>query len=327
MNLKQWMGAWLGLILSAILALPVQAAPAWQAQPAQRLAHAARAGLLASALAGQRLVAVGEHGVVLLSDDQGRHWRQAQAVPVRATLTSVSFANAQRGWAVGHWGVVLATEDGGETWRLQRQDLAEDRPLFSVRALDEHTVLAVGLWSLLLRSADAGQSWSQVALSPPPAGPASKAQADLNLFHLFADGQGLLFAAAERGMLLRSEDRGLSWRYLSSGYKGSFWTGLSPAPGVLLLAGLRGSIYRSTDAGRSWARVESGSKSSITALLTSQTGVMALGLDGLLLRSQDQGASFSGSAREDRAALSAGLLLPQGREQLFSRQGPLGSAN
>ena len=37
--------------------------------------------------AGQRLVAVGERGLVLLSDDAGKHWRQAQ-VPVSVTLTA-----------------------------------------------------------------------------------------------------------------------------------------------------------------------------------------------------------------------------------------------
>lgn len=311
-----------GWVCWLAMCLPAQAASAvLTPQPAQRLSHASQAGLLGSALAGTRLVAVGEHGVVLLSDDQGRHWRQAQTVPVRATLTAVSFANAKRGWAVGHWGVVLLTEDGGETWQLQRQDLGEDRPLFSVQALDEHTVVAAGLWSLLLRSVDGGRKWERVKLMPPPGAAAGKA--DLNLFHLFSDAQGLLFAAAERGMLLRSEDKGLSWSYLPTGYKGSFWAGLSPAPGVLLLAGLRGSLYRSSDAGRSWTWVESGSKSSITALLASRSGVLALGLDGLVLRSQDQGASFSGVPREDRAALTNGLVLAQGQEQLFSRQGPV----
>ena len=41
---------------------------------------ATKAPLLAIARAGSRLVAVGDYGVVVLSDDNGTTWRQANAV-------------------------------------------------------------------------------------------------------------------------------------------------------------------------------------------------------------------------------------------------------
>ncbi|MFU0418243.1 WD40/YVTN/BNR-like repeat-containing protein, partial [Acinetobacter baumannii] len=88
--------------------------------------------LLDATRAGKRVVAVGEHGIVLLSDDEGKTYRQARTVPVSATLSAVSFADEKHGWAVGQWGVILATSDGGETWVKQRMDTAVDQPLFSV---------------------------------------------------------------------------------------------------------------------------------------------------------------------------------------------------
>ena len=285
--------------------------------PAARVPQAARAGLLASARAGARLVAVGERGVVMLSDDQGRTFRQAREVPVDVTLTSVSFADEVQGWAVGHWGVVLATRDGGETWTVQRQDAGEDRPLFGVHFFDAHHGVAVGLWSLVLVTADAGATWRSIA--PPP--PAGSMKADLNLLGLFADDRGRVYAAAERGMLLRSDDRGASWTYASTGYKGSFWTGLALPGGVLLAAGLRGSLYRSADDGRSWVRVETGSTSSITAMAVHEDKVVAVGLDGLMLRSSDAGATFSSQVRTDRAALTGVTTTSGGRTVLLSRQG------
>ena len=306
------------LIAALLLALPA-GAEGPRAVPAVRVAHARSAGLLGSALAGARIVAVGEHGVVLLSDDAGSTWRQARSVPVDSTLTAVSFVDAQRGWAVGHAGVVLASSDGGETWALQRRVASEDRPLFALHMFDAQHGVAVGLWSLVLVTADGGRSWDTVA--PPP--PEGAKKADLNLLGLFVDDKGELFAAAERGTLLRSADRGHTWRYLATGYKGSFWTGAALPGGVLLAAGLRGSIYRSADDGRSWARIESGSKSSVTTLLARGPALLGLGLDGLVLRSGDGGASFTATVREDHAALTSGVLLPDGRELLFSRQGVL----
>ena len=84
------------------------------AQPAR-----ARTRLLTGlARAGKRVVAVGQRGHVLLSDDAGKSWQQAD-VPVSADLVAVSFANAEAGWAVGHDGVVLHSADAGRTWTRQ----------------------------------------------------------------------------------------------------------------------------------------------------------------------------------------------------------------
>ena len=75
-----------------------------------------RSMMLAVARAGDRLVTVGERGRVLLSDDSGKTWRQAESVPVSVTLTAVTFADARSGWATGHAGVVLHTVDAGNTY-------------------------------------------------------------------------------------------------------------------------------------------------------------------------------------------------------------------
>lgn len=288
-------------------------------QPAARVAQAARAGLLASAHAGGRLVAVGEHGVVMLSDDQGRSFRQARDVPMDVTLTSVSFADERHGWAVGHWGAILTTADGGETWTVQRKDTQSDRPLFAVQFFDARNGVAVGLWSLVLVTSDGGATWRDVVLTPPE----GAKKADLNLLGLFADDRGRIYAAAERGMVLRSDDRGATWTYAATGYKGSFWTGLALPGGVLLAAGLRGSLYRSADEGRSWTRIDTASKSSITAMAARDGAIVAVGLDGLVLRSRDGGATFSSDVRPDHAALTAVAMTPNGRTIFFSRQGVL----
>ena len=285
--------------------------------PAARVPHAARALASSAARAGTRVVAVGERGVVMLSDDQGRTFRQARDVPVDVTLTSVSFVDERQGWAVGHWGVVLATRDGGETWALRRKDVQVDRPLFAVHFFDARNGVAVGLWSLVLVTDDAGANWRSVA--PPP--PEGSNKADLNLLGLFADDRGRVYAAAERGMVLRSDDRGASWSYAATGYKGSFWTGLALPGGVLLAGGLRGSLYRSADDGRNWARVATDSKSSITAMAVHEGRVVAVGLDGLVLRSTDAGATFSSEVRSDRAALTGVTVTSGGRTVLLSRQG------
>jgi photosystem II stability/assembly factor-like uncharacterized protein len=315
------LAAALGLAATLTSAQP-EAASAPALQSARVVAHASTAELLGAARAGQRLVAVGDHGVILLSEDQGKSWQQARQVPVDGLLTGVSFVDEQRGWAVGHAGVILHTQDGGKTWDLQRSDTGTDRPLYAVHFFDAMHGVAVGLWSLVLVTEDGGKTWAAQTLRPPEGGK----KADVNLLGLFANTKGDLFAPAERGMVLRSSDRGKTWSYLKTGYQGSFWTGLAMSDDTLLVAGLRGSLYRSADDGKTWSRIDTHSKSSITALGAREgdrSEVFGVGLDGLLLHSTDNGQSFVAAIRDDRMALTGLALLPAGKRVLLSRAGAL----
>lgn len=319
------------LACAALLSLPLVALaavttdnvpPAPLAAPAVSVPYAASATMLGTATAGSRIVAVGDHGVVLLSDDGGKTHRQAKRVPVDVTLTSVSFVDARQGWAVGHWGVVLRTTDGGETWQLQRSDTKTDRPLFAVHFFDADHGVAVGLWSLTLETSDGGAHWRAVTLPSPGEGQ----RADLNLQGLFVDAQNRLYAPAERGMVLRSDDRGAHWRYLSTGYKGSFWTGAAAADGTLFVGGLRGSLYKSADHGETWQRVETQSKSSITSLALCGSTIVGVGLDGLVVHSDDGGASFASNVRQDRLPLTAVAFDASCHAVLYSREGVVADA-
>ena len=275
-------------------------------QDAMILPTAKRAMMLASVRLGKRIVAVGDHGVVLLSDDNGASFRQAKRVPTRATLNDVHFVDDREGWIAGHWGVVLHTVDGGETWTLQRRVTTVDQPLFAVYFSDKLHGLAAGLWSLLLATEDGGKSWNALPL-PIPAG-ASKA--DKNLYDIISDGKGLIIIAAEQGWIYRSPDGGKTWAAIATGGRASYWTGLVLDDSSILIAGLTGKIARSTDSGKTWTLVESGSKtSSITSLLQDHDGsIWGVGLEGLVLVSHDRGLSYQVTQREDR--LSMTCLLP-----------------
>jgi photosystem II stability/assembly factor-like uncharacterized protein len=322
--LSHWAVA-LGALLALAISTGADAAEATpKAQPAARVAHALQAKLLAATRAGDRIVAVGDHGVVLLSDDDGKSWRQAKAVPVDVQLNAVSFADDRQGWAVGHWGMVLRTEDGGDSWVVQRQASQEDRPLFGVHFFDAQHGVAVGLWSLVLTTADGGRSWKQLTLAAPP----GAKKADLNLYGLFAGERGDLYATSARGTLLHSADRGQSWTYIATGYRGSFWTGVKLSDGSVVVAGLRGTIYRSPNGQDGWTKVESGTSASITSIkVWRESGhdtIVAAAVDGAVLRSADVGASFQReAARTGEPSLTAVVFGKGGQAVLLSRDGPL----
>lgn len=307
----------MGVLLCAVLPLATLQAEPLQAEPAVMADNATAATMLDAVWAGERMVAVGDHGVVLLSDDQGKSFRQARSVPVSTPLTGVSFADAQHGWAVGHWGAILASSDGGDSWQIQRLSSEEDRPLFAVHFFNARQGVAVGLWSLVLTTDDGGKTWAEQTLDAP----SGSSRADLNLMGLFADAQGAVYAAAERGQVLRSDDQGKSWRYLDTGYEGTLWSGAVLADGSLLVGGQRGTLLHGSAQGQDWRRVPLESKSSVTAIAVSGPQVVVAGLDGLMVRSGNGGRAFREQRTADGVSLTAALLNGNADPVLFSRRG------
>ncbi|MCP3654155.1 WD40/YVTN/BNR-like repeat-containing protein [Herbaspirillum sp.] len=265
-----------------------QAGAAVTLSPARSDAHALHNMMLGATRAGSRIVAVGAYGYIILSDDGGASYRQADKVPVDTTLTSVSFAGTEQGWAAGHGGVILHTADGGKTWALQRSDTSVDQPLFSVWFANANEGWAAGLWSLLLHTRDGGKSWQQVKLPIAP----GQQRGDLNLLHIFPGRDGALFVSAEQGVLYRSLDGGQHWEALATGSKASLWSGVVTASGAIIVGGLGSKLLRSEDGGRHWQVLASPTSGSITALRSEGNQVMASSLSGALLVSEDDGRQW-----------------------------------
>jgi photosystem II stability/assembly factor-like uncharacterized protein len=274
--------------------------------------------LLGITSAGERLVAVGERGHVLLSDDHGQSWRQAESVPTRALLTGVCFSNFQEGVAVGHDEVILTTRDAGLTWALAHFAPESQQPLLDVTCTADGRVIAVGAYGVYFSSPDGGVNWSErkfAALAGKAAvgrGPAADDMGgDFHLNNIAAASPSTLYIAAEGGHLYRTDDGGEIWRELPSPYDGSFF-GVKPLGGDVVLAyGLRGNLFRSEDAGASWRKVETGTHAMLNDAVSVGAGgaIAVVGLSGVVLVSRDGGRSFALMQQGDRKGLSAARVV------------------
>jgi photosystem II stability/assembly factor-like uncharacterized protein len=295
------------------------------AQPAVIAPLAARSLMIDLAFAGKRVVAVGERGQILHSDDDGKTWTQAP-VPASANLTAVWFADAKNGWAVGHVETILRTTDGGDSWDLVHFDPGKPQPLLDVCFTDASHGVAVGAYGVIYVTSDGGAVWSQVPFEPDALPGAAKvepdademeAEVDLGFeFHLNAIARGpgeRLYIGAEAGRLFRSDDAGTHWRELPSPYDGSFH-GVLPLEGDALLAfGLRGNLFRSDDGGSSWVAIPTGTTALLDggARIDAKTVVVA-GMAGVLLVSRDGGRSFALAQQGDRKGIAAVLPAADG---------------
>jgi len=314
--------ALVGLGLFWVLAgMPAAAAPVDPLQlPAAASPLAVRSPLFAIARAGTRLVAVGQRGHVLTSDDNGARWQQAE-VPVSTDLVAVHFPSAQRGWAVGHDGVILHSADGGRHWTRQldgrqaaallvdayaqaargaeadaalseaRRMLAEgpDLPFLDVWFSDERNGYAVGAFNLIFVTSDGGAHWQ----------PASERADNPKSYHLYGIRAvaGEIFIVGELGLVLRLDRASQRFSALPTPYPGTFF-GLLATPDLLLAYGLRGNAWRSRDAGKSWQQVDTGVLTGLTGAALLADGRIALvSQGGQVLVSRDNGSSFQRVAR------------------------------
>ena len=295
----------LSLLATAVLSAPVLAAatPAVETVYSIESAKAAKGLMLDVVHAGSRLIAVGDRGHILYSNDQGATWTQAK-VPTRQLLTSVFFVDEQHGWAVGHDAQILASADGGLTWTKQFEDLKREAPLLDVWFKDTNSGFAVGAYGALLTTTDGGKTWEDVSDRLD-----NEDQYHLNGIAAVKDSG--LFIVGEQGSMFRSADWGETWEHVEGPYEGSLFGVIGTAqPATLLAYGLRGNLFRSTDFGSSWEPVElKAARGALEfglsgATLLEDGSIVIVGNGGSVVRSSDDGQSFSVFNRPDRISVS-----------------------
>lgn len=325
--------------LASIAVCAAHAEPDVLERPAQMRAieRSTASVLLDIGRAGKRLVAVGERGLILWSDDEGKSWQQAK-VPVSVTLTDITFAGPETGWAVGHSGVILRSDDRGQTWSkaldgkqaaalvaeaakipgADPQTIANadrlvadgpDKPFLNVRFFDQNHGLVVGAYGFILETNDGGKNWRarQQSIDNPKG---------LHLYSIL-DKEGAIWVAGEQGGLFMSRDNGGAYRSVTTPYSGTYF-GLAAAGSNLVVYGMRGNAYWSGNQGATWEKCQVPGNNTLTAALTARSGELLLVDDGgNVFISADGGKQFVRAPIPKMGPLNAVVELADG-EFLFA---------
>ena len=280
---------------------------------------------------GTRIVAVGERGYIVYSDDEGKTWAQS-TVPVSQTLTAVTFGSDTTGWAVGHEGIILRTDDGGENWALQLTgyDASKQELVLGKRRLERARAAveeardsgAEDLEDLeyAVEDAEIALESIQTALDEGPSNPF------LDVW--FADDKTGV-AVGSYGMIFRTLDGGATWEawneHISNPDGFHYYSLDSSADGTLILAGEQGLLYRSRDNGAEWERLTTPYAGSFFGVLAGGQGgnsyILIYGLRGNIFRSVDGGDSWSPVSTGSELALFGGTTLDDGAVLLVGNSG------
>lgn len=235
------------------------------------------------AVTKDRIISVGERGIILVSKDGGTIWHQA-SVPTSAHLNAVYFLNNQIGWVVGEDQIILKTVDGGLTWSylFDARNAKLKGPLLDVRFKNENEGFAIGVFNTLLRTVDGGQNWEDW-----------RSHIDnLDEWHLFSitsSTHGRLYISSEAGLVFFSADHGQTFQALSTGHEGSLHNLLvkenPDGMDTVLALGVGGVLLRSNNSGASWQKIETGTQVGLSSGTWIGTDVALITLaDGSFLR-------------------------------------------
>lgn len=258
---------------------------------------------------GSRLVAVGDRGYIVFSDNNGAAWQRAETPANVPLLTGVAYSDAKVGWAVGHDSFILTSRDEGKTWTRAFSAPDDQKPLMDIHFVDANVGFAVGAYAAFYETTDAGKTWTSRKTSP--AGADGKSE-DRHFNAILRVSERRLLIVGEAGTVLRSDDNGKTWVAITAPYKGSYFGGVVAADGSVVIFGLRGRIYRSSDANLStWEQIDNvGTASMMGGTRLADGGLVLTGLSGTVMVSRDNGKTFaaikSGSTKALAAPISGG---------------------
>ncbi|MFC1853155.1 WD40/YVTN/BNR-like repeat-containing protein [candidate division CSSED10-310 bacterium] len=147
--------------------------------------------------------AVGIGGIILSSQDGGKHWHKQHCPVDYEWLQGVSFSDSSHGWIAGSEGTILSTTNGGETWSGQHLKGAH---LMDVLFLSPRFGLTCGLNGQVFRTENGGSSWALVN---------TPTKNIINKMTSFQSDK--VWAVGGEGLVLRSLNGGKSWENLKSG--------------------------------------------------------------------------------------------------------------
>lgn len=244
-----------------------------------------------------RILLVGERGLILQSKDRGQSFAQVSS-PTRRLLSDVLLRSDGVAFAVGHESTILRSKDADATWEAVHHDPEQDLALFSIADAGAGKLVAVGAFGLILTSSDDGLTWEQGLVSED--GP--------HLYSVKSHKEGLV-TVGEFGSLYSSSDQGKSWKQLPTPYEGTLFDILIMKDRWILM-GLRGNLWEGNVS--RWKKISVPTDATLFggALLTDDT-VIVVGAEGVsLLRSPTSGEWTSLEVREaDRRLLSEPLPL------------------
>lgn len=245
----------------------------------------------------QLRVAVGEQGVILVSEDGGAGWQPRTSSGSKAALL-YAVAGSTNGtiFAVGRFGTIVRSRDSGKTWAGLR-DIPTNETLMGIYAGDGKHIFAVGDHGTVLRSDNDGDGWAKLSV---PVGTLLRGIWGRS-------GATDLYATGWDGVIVHSQD-GLNFQRVQAQTNAWLWGGYSDPESGVFVVGKEGRVLRSLDHGKTFRPVVTGHPTALTSIWGNGQGDLWITGQAGIFHSEDRGANWvhdkSGALLETRRKLN-----------------------
>lgn len=233
---------------------------------------------------GSRWRVIGSGGGIWTSRDDGASWLRSDSV-TSLSLASAAFIRDSGGVVIGNNGLILKESVRQGSWKTVRSGM--DRHVDGMALISPTSWLSFGSPGAILKTKDAGKTWIEPEKHP---------DSTRFLAAAFRGRRGLL--AGFDGTIAVSGDEGDNWEEVPTPRKGVRLFGVAWSDSLTAVAvGDSAALWRTVNAGRTWTetpRLPGIADQTLSAVSFRSDGVgFIVGYGGVILRSSDQGASWS----------------------------------
>lgn len=232
----------------------------------------------------QQNIYLGTYGAgIFRSTDQGDYWFPYSSGLNSALLLDIACDEDENLYAAAWNGGLHKSTDRGDSWQAIHNGLTN----LNLQCLlyTQSGVLFAGTEKGLFRSYNHGESWERTA----PVG-------QDELFEIYENSIGYLFAIDYGNGVWRTTDSGDSWVRVSNTFASQFVFGIAVDSSDHIYAGTRlGKIYKSTDHGNNWQLITNGltaDKTVVSLAVAPDGNVYAGTVEDGVFRSTNAGQSW-----------------------------------
>ncbi|MBS1516958.1 MAG: T9SS type A sorting domain-containing protein [Bacteroidetes bacterium] len=185
---------------------------------------------------------VGNSGAILKTTNGGINWT-SQASPVSLNLYSVKAFSENNAVICCDSGTILKTTNGGLSWTVKVSGIISGA-LRSVSFADNYNGICGGDSSVVLYTTDQGDTWISDFT-----GPGSLSKENITSVSAVPDALITFFAVGEGGIIIKSDNGGITWSKQSGGLKTKFTDVCAVPSGNCFISGTGGTILKTSEGG------------------------------------------------------------------------------
>ena len=239
---------------------------------------------------GNSLWAIGGHGLVLRSNNDGGEWERIAPPGDFAALGMA--VHDGRPVLVGQAGKAFQLSTEGESW--EPLDAGTEERLLNIATLSDGSQLAVGAFGAIVKRSSGSNSFKKVSVDWEAI---VEDGFEPHLYDVMQTKAGTILVAAEFGMVLRSRNGGKAWSVQNTN-DSSVFALHQGANGRLVGVGQAGYIISSEDDGVSWQESKSGTNANLLGVSSSGNTFAVVGVRAVM-KSNNGGRSWQALSNRD----------------------------